>query len=193
MSGDDVLRPPFAPPFLKAGRKLIAQTANILLYLGGTLKLAPRDAEGRLWTNALQLTIADLVVEIHDTHHPISGGLYYEQQKPAARRRTTDFLANRLPKYLGYFERVLERNDAPGPWLVGSDLTYPDLSLAQVVDGLGYAFPKAGPRVLRNYPRVRELHAAVFARPRIRRYVKSKRRLEYNNHDLFRRYRDLDA
>jgi len=193
LSGDAVPRPPFAPPFLKAGRKLIAQTANILLYLGGPLKLAPRDAEGRLWTNALQLTVADLVVEIHDTHHPISGGLYYEQQKPAARRRTTDFLANRLPKYLGYFERVLERNDARGPWLVGAHLTYPDLSLAQIVDGLGYAFPKAGPRVLRGYPRVRALHAAVFARPRIRRYVKSKRRLAYNNHDLFRRYRELDA
>jgi len=193
LSGDDVPRPPFAPPFLKAGRQLIAQTANILFFLGGPLKLAPRDAAGKLWANQLQLTIADLVVEIHDTHHPISGGLYYEQQKPAAKRRTRDFLDNRLPKYLGYFERVLERNRSRGPWLVGSELTYPDLSLAQIVDGLGYAFPKASVRVLRDYPRVRELHKAAFTRPRIKRYIKSKRRLDYNNDDLFRRYRELDA
>src|SRR5262245_12196997 len=156
LSGDDTPRPPFAPPFLKAGRQLVAQTANILFFLGGPLKLAPPDAAGKLWANQLQLTIADLVAEIHDAHHPISGGLYYEQQKPAARRRTKDLLANRLPKYLGYFERVIERNESRGAWLVGPSLTYPDLSLAQVVDGLGYAFPKASPRILHRYPHVRE-------------------------------------
>jgi glutathione S-transferase len=192
LAGPDVARPPFAPPFLKAGRRLIGQTANILLFLGGPLGLAPRDAPGRSWTHQLQLTLADFVVEIHDTHHPLGPGLYYEQQKPAARQRTRDFLANRLPKYLGYFERVLERNTAPGPWLVGPKLTYPDLSLAQLVDGLSYAFPNAGPRALGNFPRVRALQEAAFARPRIRRYLKSRRRLEYNEHDLFRRYRELD-
>jgi glutathione S-transferase len=193
LSDNDLARPPFAPPFLKAGRQIIGQTANILLFLGGPLDLAPGDAAGKLWTHQLQLTIADLVVEIHDTHHPIAGGLYYEQQKPAARRRAKDFLVNRLPKYLDYFEQVLERNTARGPWLVGARLTYPDLSLAQIVDGLGYGFPKASARILRKYARVRELHREVFTRPRIRRYVKSKRRIEYNNDDLFRRYRELDA
>jgi glutathione S-transferase len=193
LSNEDIPRPPFAPPFLRAGRQLIGQTANILLYLGGPLDLAPRDQAGRLWTHQLQLTLADLVVEVHDAHHPIASGLYYEQQKPAAKRRTKDFLANRLPKYFGYFERVLERNTARGPWLVGSRLTYADLSLAQIVAGFKYAFPKASRRALPRYPRIRELHEAAFARPRIARYLESERRLDYNDQDLFRHYRELDA
>lgn len=193
LEGDDVAHPPFAPPFLKVGRQLIGQTANILLYLGGRLGLAPRDEAGRLWVHQLQLTIADFIVEIHDTHHPIGGGLYYEEQKPEARRRARDFLANRLPKFLDYFERVLARNTAPGPWLAGPRVTYADLSLAQVVAGLRYAFPRAAPRALRAVPRVRALHDAVFARARIKRYVASKRRLAFNDDDLYRRYRELDA
>ena len=193
LAGDDIERPPFAPPFLKAGRQLIGQTPNILLYLGGRLGLAPRDAAGRFWTHQLQLTIADFLVEIHDTHHPIGGGLYYSEQKREAKRRTRDFLAHRLPKFLGYFERVLERNPARGPWLVGRRLTYADLSLAQVIAGLRYAFPLASRRVLQRQPLLRELHEAVFARPRIKKYVASQRRLAFNNDDLFRRYRGLDA
>jgi glutathione S-transferase len=189
---DAVQRPPFAPPFLKAGRQLIGQTANILLYLGGRLGLAPRDEAGRLWTHQLQLTIADFIVESHDTHHPIGGGLYYSQQKREARRRARDFLEFRLPKFFDYFERVLERNPGRGPWLVGTKVTYADLSLAQVVAGLRYAFPSASRPALRSHPRLRELHDAVFARPRIKRYVASRRRLAFNNDDLFRRYRELD-
>src|ERR1700730_3629329 len=129
MEGATVARPPFAPPFLKAGRLLVAQTANILLFLAGRHGLAPRDEAGRLWTNQLQLTLADLVVEAHDTHHPIAAGLYYEDQKPAARRRAEDFRRDRIPKFLGYFERVLERNPRGDRWLVGARLTYADLSL----------------------------------------------------------------
>jgi glutathione S-transferase len=192
LEGADVARPPFAPPFLRAGRQLIGQTANILLFLGGRLGLAPRDLAGRLWTHQLQLTLADFITEIHDTHHPIGGGLYYEEQKREAKRRAGDFLAHRLPKFCGYFERVLERNPARGPWLVGARLTYADLSLAQVVAGLRYAFPKASRRMLAGHPRLGMLHDAVFARPRIRRYVASGRRLPFNNDDLFRRYRELD-
>src|SRR5512142_1718000 len=146
LEGNDVERPPFAPPFLKAGRMLIAQTANILLFLGGRLGLAPRDEAGRLWVHQLQLTIADFVVEIHDTHHPIGGGLYYAQQKAAAKRRAKEFVENRLPKFLGYFERVLERNAAAGAGMVGARITYADLSMAQVIAGLRYAFPKASRR-----------------------------------------------
>jgi glutathione S-transferase len=188
-----IAQPPFAPPFLKAGRRLIGQTANILLFLGPRLGLAPRDSGGRLWTHQLQLTLADFVVEIHDTHHPIGGGLYYEQQKAEAKRRSRDFLAQRLPKFLGYFERVIERNPEGEKWLVGKQLSYVDLSMAQVVAGLRYAFPAASRKALRACPRLRALHDAVFSRPRIKRYVASGRRLAFNNDDIFRRYPELDA
>jgi glutathione S-transferase len=192
LEGPDVARPPFAPPFLKAGRKVIGQTANILLFLGPRLGLAPRDAGGRLWANQLQLTLADFIVEIHDTHHPLGGGLYYEEQKPEAKRRSREFLAQRLPKFLGYFERVIERNPDSDRWMAGKRLTYVDLSMAQVIAGLRYAFPAASRKALRACPHLRALHDEVFARPRIMRYVKSKRRLAFNNDDLFRRYPELD-
>ena len=184
-----VTRPPFAPPFLKAGRQIIGQTPNILLFLGPRLGLAPRDAVSRLWVNQLQLTIADFVTEIHDTHHPIGSGLYFEQQKREAKKRAKDFRAHRLPKFLGYFEKVIERN--AGPWMVGRRLTYVDLSMAQVIAGLRYAFPAATRNALRSRPRLRKLHDAVFARPRIKAYVRSPRRLEFNNDDIFRRYPEL--
>ncbi|MDB5928090.1 MAG: putative glutathione S-transferase subunit [Betaproteobacteria bacterium] len=192
LEGENVERPPFAPPFLKAGHQLIGQTANILFFLGGRLELAPRDAASKLWTHQLQLTIADFVVEIHDTHHPISNALYYEDQKPAAKRRAKDFVANRLPKFLGYFERVLERNRAGGPGMVGPRLTYADLSMAQVIAGLRYAFPSASREALRTRPRLRALDEHVFSEPKIKRYVASKRRLAFSNEDIFRRYRELD-
>lgn len=183
-------RPPFAPPFLVAGRQVIGQTANILLFLGERHRLAPKDAAGRAWVNQLQLTLADFVAEIHDTHHPLGPSLYYEEQKPEAKQRTKAFLAARLPKYLDYFERVIERN-GPGPWMVGRRLAYVDLSMAQVISGLQYAFPSATRAALRKRPRLARLHEAVFARPRIRRYVASGRRLAFNNDDVFRRYPEL--
>jgi glutathione S-transferase len=192
LEGRDIARPPFAPPFLQAGRQLIGQTANILLFLGPRLRLVPRDTAGRLWVNQLQLTLADLVSEVHDTHHPLAGGLYYAQQKAAARRRSRDFLANRLPKFLGFFERVIERNRALGPWMVGRSLSYADLSMAQVLAGLQYAFPKASRVQLRKCRHLRALHEAVFARPRIQRYVNSGRRLAFNNDGIFRHYPELD-
>jgi glutathione S-transferase len=193
LDGPEVARPPFAPPFLKAGRRLIGQTANILLFLGPRLGLVPRDQAGRLWTHQLQLTLADFIVEIHDTHHPIGGGLYYEEQKPEAGRRSRDFLANRLPKFLGYFERVIERNPDSDKWLVGKRLSYADLSMAQVLAGLRYAFPSSGRKALGACPRLRALQDAVFARPHIKRYVASGRRLAFNNDDIFRRYAELDG
>jgi glutathione S-transferase len=192
LDGDDVPRPPFAPPFLIAGQQVIGQTANILLYLGTRLGLAPRDEAGRLWTHQLQLTIADWLAEVHDTHHPISPSLYYEQQKPAARRRSKAFVDERMPKFLDYFEKVLARNAAPGPWLVGRKATYADLSLAQMVAGCRYAFPRAAERSLALHPRVMAVHDAVFARPAIARYVASKRRLAFNDEGIFRHYSELD-
>ena len=186
-------RPPFAPPFLKVGNQLIGQTANILQFLGTRHNLAPRDWRGRSWAHQLQLTIADFVAEVHDTHHPLSTSRYYDEQKPAARKRARDFIANRLPKYLGYFERVVERNPAASGCMVGSDITYVDLSMAQVVAGLRYAFPKASRTALRATPLLASLHDRVFARPRIARYVASKRRIAFNNDGIFRRYPELDG
>ncbi len=188
----NIKRPPFAAPILKVGAKLIAQTPNILLYLGGQLGLAPTDEPGKLWTHQLQLTLLDLYLEIFHTHHPLGDGYAYEEQKAAAKRRTKDFLAVRMPKFLGYFERVLELNGARGPWMVGARLSYVDLSTAQVIAGLRYAFPAASRRALRNRPRLRALHDVVFDRPRIARYVASGRRLAFNNEDLFRHYPELD-
>src|SRR5262252_1535008 len=154
LGGNAVERPPFALPFLKAGDLVIGQTANILLYLGARHGLAPASEGGRLWAHQLQLTIADFVDEVHDTHHPIASSLYYEDQRPEARRRTTDFLRSRVPKYLGYFEKVLARNKARGGHLIGARLSYPDLSLFQVVEGLSYAFPRAMAGLEPKYPRV---------------------------------------
>ena len=190
--GEDVEHPPFAPPFLRAGTSVIGQTANILLFLGSRLGLAPRDASGKLWTHQLQLTIADFVDEIHDSHHPIAGALYYEQQKQAAKRRTKHFLDERVPKFLGYFEKVLERNRARGGWLVGAKLSYVDLSMAQVIAGLTYAFPKRCGTAIRTYPRLEALHERAFTRPRIKAYLRSKRRTPFNQHGLFRHYPELD-
>ena len=193
LEGEDVAFPPFAPPFLKAGRQLIGQTANILQYLGPRLGLAPAGTVRRRWAHQLQLTIADLVTEVHDTHHPIGSGLYYEEQQSEARRRAADFVATRLPKFLHYFERVLERNPDGPAWTVGDSLTYVDLSLAQVIAGLGYAFPRASRRNLRSCPRLQALHDKVFARRRIQAYVASPRRLPFNQEDIFRHYPELDA
>ena len=192
LSDEGLERPPLAPPILKANRRLIAQTANILLFLGGRLGLAPRDERGKLWAHQLQLTIADFVGEIHDSHHPIAGALYYEQQKSAAKRRTKYLLDERIPKFLGYFETVLERNPSRRGWLIGSRLGYVDLSMAQVIAGLKYAFPKRAGAALRGYPRLEVLHERVFARRRIKAYVGSGRRTAFNEHGLFRHYAELD-
>lgn len=188
-----VVHPPFAPPFLKAGRQLIGQTANILFFLGPKLGLAPRNSADRIWLNQLQLTLADFVLEIHDTHHPIGGGLYYEEQKAAAKRRAGEFLANRLPKFLKYFETVMERNAQSKHWIAGKQISYVDLSLAQIIAGLRYAFPVASKKALRLCPRLTALHETVFARAAIKRYVASGRRVAFNNDDLFRRYAELDG
>jgi glutathione S-transferase len=144
--------PPYAPPFLKAGKRIIAQVANILLFLGERHGLAPKDETGKFWAHQLQLTITDLVVEIHDTHHPVTSWLYFEEQIPAAKRRTADFWKYRVPKYLGYFERAIERSG--GDYVLGRRLSYVDLSLFQIVEGLRYAFPKRMKRFEKKVPRL---------------------------------------
>ncbi len=188
-----IATPPFAPPFLVAGKLVIPQTANILLYLGQHHGLAPQDEAGGLWTHGLQLTIADFVVEIHDTHHPIASCEYYEDQQDEAHRRTTDFLANRAPKFLWYFERVLARNPAGPTWAVRDALTYVDLSLFQIVAGLRYAFPRHMQRWETRLPHLAALHDRVAAQPRIAVYLESPRRIPFNTMGIFRHYPELDA
>ena len=190
MQGADM--PPFAPPFLKAGDRLVGQTANILLLLGDKLGLAPKDEAGRLWTHQLQLTVADILVEAHDTHHPIASGLYYEDQKPESKRRSADFLENRVPKYLSHFETVLARNPKGTAHLVGAELSYADLSLFQIVEGLRYAFPKAMARLEANWPKSIALHDRVAQLPRVKAYLASPRRIPFNEQGIFRRYPELD-
>jgi len=193
MDAKRVRHAPFAPPFLQAGRLFIAQTANILQYLGPRLGLAAKNDAGRLWTHQLQLTIADFVLEAHDTHHPVASGLYYEDQKPEARRRAADFRDSRIPKFLGYFEQVLARNPRGQHFLAGSRLSYADLSLFQIMAGLHYAFPRAMAKSARHYKRITALSQLVQDRPRIAQYLASERRIPFNEDGIFRHYPELDA
>lgn len=183
--------PPFAPPFLRAGKLIIGQTANILQYLGPRHGLAPSSEAGRLWTHQLQLTIADFIDEVHDTHHPIASSLYYQEQVPEAKRRTKHFLAERAPKFLGYFESVLNSNGTG--WSIGRSLTYVDLSLFQIIAGLRYAFPKTTARSERNYPRLIKLHVRVSQRPAVASYLESPRRIPFNQDGVFRCYPELET
>jgi glutathione S-transferase len=184
-------RPPYAPPFLKAGKLVIAHVALILQHLGPRLKLVPRSEADRLWAHQLQLTITDLVKEIHDTHHPISSQLYYEDQRPAAKRYTREFWTHRIPKLLGYFENVLE--ESRGPFVFGRRLSYVDLSLFQIVEGLRYAFPKRMKRFEKDIPRLVALRVRVAERPRIAAYLQSDRRIPFNEWGIFRAYKELDS
>ncbi|MCE4225883.1 glutathione S-transferase [Methylobacterium sp. C25] len=192
-SGSENFRPPFAPPFLVDGDLVIGQTANILLYLGPRLGLVGTSEADRIWTHQIQLTIADVVLEAHDTHHPIAVMDYYEEQRPEAAKRARDFRENRMPKYLGWFERVLARNPAGSGRLVGDAVSYADLSLFQLVDGLRYAFPKASERVLAGTPRLTALVQNVGRLPRIAAYLASERRIAFNEQGIFRRYPELDG
>ena len=183
--------PPFAPPFLKAGKLVIGQTANILLYLGSRHGLAPKAEAGRLWVHQLQLTITDFVLEVHDTHHPLGPSLYYEDQRGPAKKRSAEFWKERVPKYLEYFERLLESSG--GSWVTGRRVTYVDLSLFQIVEGLRYAFPKNMKAFERRIPGLVDLHDRVAIRPNIKSYLASDRRIAFNEEGIFRRYRELDV
>ncbi|MGD9766834.1 MAG: glutathione S-transferase [Pseudolabrys sp.] len=181
--------PAFAPPFLKAGRIMVAQTAAILLYFGEREGLAPRAAAQRLWVHQLQLTIADMVAEVHDTHHPIASSLYYEDQRREAARRSRHFVAERVPKFLGYFESILRR----APYLAGRSVSYADLSLFQMMAGLDHAFPRSAKRWRRKFVRCAALAERVADRPRIAAYLASDRRIPFNTMGIFRHYPELDG
>lgn len=185
-------RPPFAPPFLIDGDLVIGQTANILLHLGPALGLAPEAEADRLGINQIQLTIADLVAEAHDTHHPLDVAAYYEDQKEAAKARAKAFRQQRIPKYLGWFESLLaEQGD--DAWLLGDKASYADLSLFQVVEGLTYAFPKAMGGFREKIPKLSALVDRVRARPNIAAYLGSSRRIAFSEEGIFRHYPELDG
>jgi len=185
-------RPPFAPPFLKAGKLLISQTANILQYLAPRLDLVPKNEANRLWAHQLQLTIADWLHEAHDTHHPLGNALYYEEQTDEAKKRAAIFTANRMPKFLGYFERILKYNSKGRDSILGKKLSYVDLSLFQMIEGLRYAFPRTMAKLEPQYPRLIALHDRVSARLRIAAYLSSSRRLPFNQQGIFRHYPELE-
>lgn len=193
MADKSINPPPFAPPFLKAGRMVIAQTANILLFLGEKHGLAPSTTAGRLAVHQLDMTIADLAVEVHDTHHPIAKSLYYEEQKPESIKRARLFRELRMPKFLGYFERILKAQGGAKPFLVGKKVTTADLSLFQMVEGLRYAFPKAMAAEEAKCPLVAAHAARIAARPRIAAYLASPQRLPFDEIGIFRRYPELDG
>jgi glutathione S-transferase len=183
---------PFAPPFLRDGDQIVSHVANILFYLAPKLGLAPDKDALRWFANGLQLTITDFVAEVHDTHHPIALSKYYEDQKPEAEARTSEFIRNRIPKFLGYFERVLQQNPDDGGHIVGNGITHVDLSLFQVMEGLAYAFPKAMRHYAGHYPGLEKLRDKVKMRPGIADYLASPRRLAFNENGIFRQYPDLD-
>ena len=187
-----VEHPSFAPPFLKAGKLMIGQTANILQYLGPRLDLAPKDQASRIWAHQLQLTVTDWVAEVSLVHHPIANALYYEEQKDEAKKRASYFTSLRIPKFLGYYEKILQKNPKNTVFLFGMKICYVDLSLFQMVEGLRYAFPKTMAKLEPNYPRAVALHDKVAVRPRLKKYLASPRRLAFNTNGIFRHYPELD-
>ena len=193
LNDDSLVHPPFAPPFLIDGTLMLGQTAAILHYLAPQLKLVPRSEPLRAWTQQIHLTIADLVDEAHDTHHPVGIGLYYEDQKPEALRRAQEFCNARCPKFLQWLERIIKRNPAGPRHLVGGKLSYADLSLFQLVEGLRYAFPLAAAKALAQCPAVVALHDRVAALPKVAAYLRSERRIPFNEQGIFRRYPELDC
>jgi glutathione S-transferase len=184
--------PPFAPPFLRAGKLLISQTANILQFLAPRLGLVARDQASRFWAHQLQLTIADWLHEAHDTHHPLGNALYYEEQSAEAKKRAAVFITHRMPKFLGYFERILKRNAGDSGFIFGGTVSYVDLSLFQMIEGLRYAFPRTMARLESQSPRLIALYDQVKARPRLAAYLSSARRLPFNQQGIFRHYPELE-
>ena len=192
MDSDTIPHPPFAPPFLQDGDLIVSHVANILAYLGPRLGLAPRDENLRITAHGLQLTITDLVAEIHDTHHPLAAGSYYEDQKQAAASRAADFLGNRMPKFMRYFERALQHAPDRVGYVFGAAATTVDLSLFQLFAGLRYAFPRATADFSARYPALAKLHATVAERPNVAAYLASDRRVSFNETGIFRHYPELD-
>ncbi|MBO32048.1 MAG: glutathione S-transferase [Rhodospirillaceae bacterium] len=192
LQDQSLVRPPFAPPFLIDGEAIIAQAANILQYLGPKIGLAPASEADRLFAHQIQLTVTDFLMEVHDTHHPIASTLYYEDQKEAAVKRSANFIEYRMPKHMAYYERIITNNQTGSGWLIGDTLTYPDLSMYQIVEGLRYAFPIAFGKIGNAYPNLLNLRDLIAARPNINDYLTSSRRIPFSTMGVFRHYPELD-
>ena len=192
LQNNNLMSPPFAPPFLIDGDIMIAQAAAILQYLAPKIGLIGESQEEQIFAHQIQLTVSDFLTEVHDTHHPIASELFYEDQIEESKRRSANFIKIRIPKYLNYFEKIISNNKSNSGWLIGNSLTYPDLSLFQIIEGLHYAFPKAFANIAGNYTNTITLRDAVAARPNIASYLKSNRRIEFNTMGVFRYYPELD-
>jgi len=97
-----------------------------------------------------------------------------------------------MPKFVGYFERILQPNPKDTVFIFGKKVSYVDLSLFQMIEGLRYAFPRAMAQLETQCPRLIELHDRVMARPRIAAYLSSERRLPFNESGIFRHYPELE-
>jgi glutathione S-transferase len=182
---------PFAPPYIEAEGGTIAQVADILLFLGDRHGLAPSDPAGRYWVHQLQLTVTDAVAEVHNVHHPVELMAYYDEQKPEAKRAAAQFRAQRMPKFLGYFEEATKAVE--GDWLTGATWSYADTSLFQLVEGLRYMFPRRMSAIEPACPGLIALHDRVAALPGIAAYLASERRIAFSTDGIFRHYPELDA
>ena len=185
-------RPPFAPPFLSDNGLIIAQAAAILQYLAPRINLIGTEEAERVFAHQIQLTVTDFLMEVHDTHHPLASALYYEDQVEEAKKRSANFIEMRIPKYLEYFEKILNNNKSNSGWLISDKLTYPDLSLFQIIEGLNYAFPNAFSKIGKNYPKTLALREGVRNRPNTAAYLASNRRIPFNTKGVFRHYPELD-
>ncbi len=182
---------PFAPPYLVDGDFAIAQVAHILAYLTEENDLGSGDLRTDLSMIQLQLTVTDIVAEVPDFHHPVGAYKYYHAQQDEARAAAASFRSARLPKYLGYFEAALGVND--GPFVLGRKWCHVDTSLFQLVEGLGYAFPKRMAALQADYPRLHAVRDAVAALELIAAYLASDRRIPFSEDGIFRHYPELDA
>ena len=194
LHGEGTSHIPFAPPFLRDGGVIVSHAAAILLYPGR----ADRTRANRRRTGAYGRTryraITDIVAEVYNSHHPIDADKWFHEQKDAAIARAAVFRRDRMPKYsFGWFERLLAANPAGVDHLVGGFVTYADLSLFQLVEGLRFAFPLASERTLARLPRVTALHKAMAERPRLKAYLASERRVPFKETGIFRRYPELDG
>lgn len=184
-------RAPFAPPYLEVDGLVMAQVADILLYLGDRHDLAPSRIADRYWVHQVQLTIADIVAEVHNVHHPVAMMDYYHDQKPEAARAAEQFREQRMPKYLGWLEQAVAGSD--GDWMIDDRWTYADTSLFQLVEGLRYMFPRRMAAIEGEYPGVIRIRDQVAGLPGIHAYLKSDRRIAFNTDGIFRHYPELDG
>jgi glutathione S-transferase len=180
---------PFAPPYIVDDDLCIGQTAHILAYLSDKHGLGAGELDLDLQMIQLQLDISDMVEEVHSTHHPIAGSLYYQDQMEAAYENARAFREERIPKYLDHFEAALEGQG--GPFVLGDQWNHVDTSLFQLMEGLDYAFPKRMREL--DYPRLELCRQAVTEIDGIEAYLASDRRMEFNQDGIFRHYPELDS